>query len=147
MGNPDAILTGIVLKTVQGYFRRSLRPKPHLFPVMNTVNDGTQEKMPATIETLSRRQRLLALIFKWADADTMHDCDRRLLMTCSSQSAEACSAFPRCTRLPGLVTAVQIAAMLNTRDLAFSTLLGRRQQRDEWKIFSKPDGLFTGIFQ
>ena len=87
---------------------------------MNTVNDGTQEKMPATTETLSRRQRLLALIFKWADADTMHDCDRRLLMTCSSQSAEACSAFPRCTRLPGLVTAVQIAAMLNTRDLAFS---------------------------
>ena len=33
-----------MLKTVQGYFRRSLRPKPHLFPVTKAIHDGTPKK-------------------------------------------------------------------------------------------------------
>jgi hypothetical protein len=57
--------------------------------------------MPQPLKPFPDGNRLLALIFQWADADTTPDSDRRLLMACSSQSAEACSAFLRCTRLPG----------------------------------------------
>jgi hypothetical protein len=49
------MVTEIVLKTVQGYLRRSLRPKPIYF-LLRKPSTMARQKNATTIETLPRRQ-------------------------------------------------------------------------------------------